>query len=156
MLFKYTPTLLVVKLGKKKTGTWVAGYSNPNLVRRRGSGIFPVLTRLYGWFSLVYGWGGHWQCNVPFWFQCHLQSALHRGWNVWCWLTPGQTCHWSESRSQHGNCSWKTTTHKHNNTIKMKNKRTNVNMQAQEVSRGWRWDQENFLTALADQWFQPT
>ena len=32
----------------------------------------------------------------------------------------------------------KTTTHKHNNTIKMKNKCTNVNMQAQEVSRGWR------------------
>ena len=29
---------------------------------------------------------------------------------------------------------WKTT-HKHSNTIKMKNKRTNVNMQAQEVSR---------------------
>ena len=28
-------------------------------------------------------------------------------------------------------------------------------MQAQEVSRGWQWDQENFLTALADQWFQP-
>ena len=49
----------------------------------------------------------------------------------------------------------KQTTHKHNNTIKMKNKRTNVNMQAQEVSRGWRWGQENFLTALADQWFQP-
>ena len=44
---------------------------------------------------------------------------------------------------------------KNNKTIKMKNKRTNVNMQAQEVSRGWRWDQENFLTALADQWFQP-
>ena len=39
--------------------------------------------------------------------------------------------------------------------IKMKNKCTNVNMQAQEVSRGWRWDKENFLTALADQWFQP-
>ena len=33
-------------------------------------------------------------------------------------------------------------------------KHTNVNMQAQEVSRGWRRDQENFLTALADQWFQ--
>ena len=34
----------------------------------------------------------------------------------------------------------KTTTkkHKHNNTIKMKNKCTNVNMQVQEVSRGWR------------------
>ena len=46
----------------------------------------------------------------------------------------------------------KITIHKHNNTIKMKNKCTNVNMQAQEVSRGWRWDQENFL---ADQWFQP-
>ena len=30
------------------------------------------------------------------------------------------------------------TTHKHNNTIKMKNKCTNVNMQVQEVSRGWR------------------
>ena len=49
----------------------------------------------------------------------------------------------------------KQTKHKNNKTIKMKNKRTNVNMQAQEVSRGWRWDQENFLTALADQWFQP-
>ena len=40
-------------------------------------------------------------------------------------------------------------------TLKMTNKRTNVNMQAQEVSRGRRWDQKNFLTALADQWFQP-
>ena len=45
--------------------------------------------------------------------------------------------------------------HKNNKTIQMKNKRTNVNMQVQEVSRGWRWDQENFLTFLADQWFQP-
>ena len=27
---------------------------------------------------------------------------------------------------------------KHNNTIKMTNKRTNVNMQVQEESRGWR------------------
>ena len=26
-------------------------------------------------------------------------------------------------------------------------------MQVQEVSRGWRCDQENFLTDLADQWF---
>ena len=46
-------------------------------------------------------------------------------------------------------------THKKKHNNKMKNKRTSVNMQAQEVSRGWRWDQENFLTALADQWFQP-
>ena len=71
--------------------------------------IFPVQTRLYGRFSLVYGWGGHIN-NVmyPSGFNAiKLQSALCRGWNVWCCLTPGQTCHWSESRSQHGNCSWK-------------------------------------------------
>ena len=141
----------------KNSGTWAAGCSNPNLVMRRGSTIFRKgrLGYNYGWFSLVYGWGGHINNVNVTWFQCQLQSALHRGWNVWCWLTPGQTCHWSESRSQHGNCSWKTATHKNNNTIKMKNKRTNVNMQAQEVSRGRRWDQKNFLTALADQWFQP-
>ena len=32
----------------KNPGTWAAGYSNPNLVRRRGSGICPVQTRLRG------------------------------------------------------------------------------------------------------------
>ena len=48
----------VVKI-KIKIGTWAAGYSIPNHVRRRGSRIFPMQTRLYGWFSLVYGWGGH-------------------------------------------------------------------------------------------------
>ena len=29
-------------------------------------------------------------------FQSHFQSALHQGWNVWCWLTPGQDL----------NCTW--------------------------------------------------
>ena len=32
----------------KNPGTWAAGYSNPNLMRRRGSRICPVQTRLRG------------------------------------------------------------------------------------------------------------
>ena len=28
-------------------------------------------------------------------------------------------------------------------------------VQVQAVSRGWRWDPEQFLIDLADQWFQP-
>ena len=31
----------------KNPGTWAAGYSNPNLVRRRGSRIYPMQARLY-------------------------------------------------------------------------------------------------------------
>ena len=93
VLFEWALTPLNVKFGNP--GTWAAGYSNPNLVRRRGSRIFPMQTRLHGWFSLVSGWGGHIN-NVSFWFQSRFQSARHQGWNVWCWLTPGQdlTCTW--------------------------------------------------------------
>ena len=142
----------------KNSGTWAAGCSNPNLVMRRGSTIFRKgrLGYNYGWFSLVYGWGS--DINYVMYPSCFNAICRVRCTEAeMCGVDSSldQTCHWSESRSQHGNCSWKTATHKNNNTIKMKNKRTNVNMQAQEVSRGRRWDQKNFLTALADQWFQP-
>ena len=151
VLFKYAPTLLVVKLSKKqtKTGTWAAGYSNPNLVRRKGSRIFPMQTRLYGWFSLVYVWGGHinnvmYPSGFNVIYRVHCTKAEMCGvdspldtFDIEVRVAPNMAAVAEKTQQQQQN-----------------EKRTNVNMQVQEVSRGWRWDQENFLTALADQWFQ--
>ena len=134
VLFKYAPTLLAVKLGKKpRTEPKLLATPAQTSWGAGGSRIFPMQARLYGWFSLVYGWGGH-ISNVMYPSGFSAICRVHCTKAEMCGVDsprPGQTCHLL-LRSQHGNCSWKTTTHKHNSTIKMK-KCTNVNMQAQKV-----------------------
>ena len=77
-----TLTLLNVKLGKKKKRkkrNLSCGYSNPNLVRRRGSKIYPMQGRLYGrevTFSVVYPSGFKVPCTEA--EKCGVDSPLNK------------------------------------------------------------------------------